>query len=64
MEQLKENRIIDELADSFGRGMISWNPYAHQSTAEGTATIGDRVYKMHGQRAYCDMNWGNKPYIF
>jgi hypothetical protein len=39
-----EAGLVDLLADTFGRGMISWNPYAHASIASGTVRIGGVVY--------------------
>ena len=43
-------------------GAIMWSPYGHQSTVEGTITMGGETVTLGGDkgryRAYLDSNWG------
>ncbi len=49
-----EAGLVDVLADTFGQGMISWNPYAHASCASGTVRVGATTYQIVPVRvAFC-----------
>ena len=53
-----EAGLVDLLADTLGRGMISWNPYAHSSIASGTISMNNETWTVDAADAYGDMNWG------
>lgn len=52
---------LEEMSIEWGKGIILWNTYSHNSFVNGYIRIGDQTIQFdHSSkfRAYCDMNWG------